>query len=436
MSAHRRSPRGHDGSELRASAVPELVVVAPLGRLDDPAVLVEMVEGRDVLGVVDERSGGHGPRWPVGAGKGDHEAATSRAPLAGTVSRVKHRTWLRRTCICGRVAFSSMSETEWLPEGFESVAFRLARAEQAALEIGQLALAWSNQGPIHLEETEVEASRHQLVVTGVRPIPPLIAMLFSEAVNHLRSAIENTVFRLVERERGEPLSERQSKAVEMPILEDEKTFDAWLADRVKRGIPELGRDSRIGRAIARVQPFVDDAAVSSISADLAQLMGADPELASPMLLLRKYSNEDKHRAIRTTVPQSTILRSDESFSSSDRRMRSLQVGQVLYTRATAESFEVTLNPAVFVRRPGTDTPVAPLRELDGIHRHVAHVVIPTLVRGLALTKSLPPAIELGDSGQSDRQRLDAAGWEYAWERASMAAIPAFLERLAAPPERL
>ena len=165
-------------------------------------------------------------------------------------------------------------------------------------------------------------------------------------------------------------------------------------------------------------------------------MGATPELASPLLLLRKYSNEDKHRAIQTVVSQSTVLRSNELFSSSDRQMRSLQVGQVLYTRTATESFELTLNPAVFVRRPDTHTPVAPLQELDGIHRHVAQVVIPTLVRGLALSKSLPPAIELGDNGRSERERLDAGGWEYARERASRAAVPAFLESQTAPPERL
>lgn len=261
-------------------------------------------------------------------------------------------------------------------------------------------------------------------------------MLFSEAINHLRSAIENTIFLLVERERGEPLPERQGRAVEMPILEDDATLQDWLASRVKRGVPELGGSSRLGRAIATLQPFDDTASVSSISADLARLMGATPELASPLLLLRKYSNEDKHRAIQTVVSQSTVLRSNELFSSSDRQMRSLQVGQVLYTRTATESFELTLNPAVFVRRPDTHTPVAPLQELDGIHRHVAQVVIPTLVRGLALSKSLPPAIELGDNGRSERERLDAGGWEYARERASRAAVPAFLESQTAPPERL
>ena len=331
---------------------------------------------------------------------------------------------------------SSVGETDWLPDGLESVAFRLARADQAALEIGKLALAWSGQGPVHLEEVRSEPGQHQLVVSGVRPIPPLIAMLFSEAINHLRSAIENTIFLLVERERGEPLPERQGRAVEMPILEDDATLQDWLASRVKRGVPELGGSSRLGRAIATLQPFDDTASVSSISADLARLMGATPELASPLLLLRKYSNEDKHRAIQTVVSQSTVLRSNELFSSSDRQMRSLQVSQVLYTRTATESFELTLNPAVFVRRPDTHTPVAPLQELDGIHRHVAQVVIPTLVRGLALSKSLPPAIELGDNGRSERERLDAGGWEYARERASRAAVPAFLESQTAPPERL
>lgn len=50
----------------------------------------------------------------------------------------------------------------------------------------------------------------------------------------------------------------------MPILADEKTLDSWLTVRVKRGVPELGRDSRLGRAIAGLQPFAGEVTVLSI----------------------------------------------------------------------------------------------------------------------------------------------------------------------------
>jgi hypothetical protein len=65
-------------------------------------------------------------------------------------------------------------DTAWLPSALEPVAFRLARADAAAFEIGELALTWSGQanGALSLTERESEGGRVDVVVEGIRSPAP------------------------------------------------------------------------------------------------------------------------------------------------------------------------------------------------------------------------------------------------------------------------
>jgi hypothetical protein len=54
------------------------------------------------------------------------------------------------------------------------------------------------RGPLTLEQVHGSApGTVDAVVTALRPIPPVAALLFSEAINHLRAALDNVVFHLV-----------------------------------------------------------------------------------------------------------------------------------------------------------------------------------------------------------------------------------------------
>lgn len=323
-------------------------------------------------------------------------------------------------------------ETAWLPSELAPVALRLARADEAAFTIGELALEWSRQ-PLDCAQVDNGDAGIDLVVNGIRPVPPLLSMLFSEAIHHLRGAIENTLFHLVSASRGEELPETQARAIEMPIYEDPSDLEKWQKARTKRGVAELGTESNLGQRIAKLQPYADPAAVHSHSTLYGALTGVEPETAHPMLLLQKYSNEDKHRAIRMAAARTLVQNWAEPFFTSDRSMRPLEVGDVLATTQRGVVVPVDLTSAVLVQRPESAAWVSPVRELDHLRRHVADIVIPTLVTGSARTRSVPPKIDLTDTGQEASARIRSGSWEPASQRLDRISAAALDEAIARPP---
>jgi hypothetical protein len=98
----------------------------------------------------------------------------------------------------------TVTRHEWLPDQLYPVAYRVARADECAFEIAKLAGRWSFDGPLGLVQY-VWQNRYSVRVDSVRPIPPRISLLFSEAVGHLRAALDNVVWFIVEQAQG-PLS--------------------------------------------------------------------------------------------------------------------------------------------------------------------------------------------------------------------------------------
>jgi hypothetical protein len=70
--------------------------------------------------------------------------------------------------------------------------------------------------------------------------------------------------------------------------------------------------------------------------------------------------------------------------------------------------EVDATTAVHVQRPG-QVWVAPGAELMQIHDYVSEVVIPTLLTGGVASPNLPRQVRLGDTGDTDEQRIEAGG---------------------------
>src|SRR5262245_469952 len=77
-----------------------------------------------------------------------------------------------------------------------------------------------------------------VVVAGVRPIPPVVELLFSEIVHHLRAAIDNVVYYKVEELRGSPLPADAARVVAMPIVQAADELENWAKKRANR-VPEL-----------------------------------------------------------------------------------------------------------------------------------------------------------------------------------------------------
>ncbi|UGT53346.1 hypothetical protein [Nocardia asteroides] len=310
---------------------------------------------------------------------------------------------------------SPASALDWLPEPLAAVSFRLARVHQAAEALGALAAHWSRSGPVELAQDE-DGERWVARVVGIRPVPPLAALLFSEAIHHLRAAVENTLFYLVENERGTQLTEQHARAVELPVVATEQDFRAWQ-NKVARKVPELGVETKLGRRVGSLQPYTDTISkVPSMPTRMAALSGARVEYEHPLRLLQRYSNLDKHRSLRFCAAATIVTTTDVDMKDTDLTFRSLEVGTELASTTPGKMIGLELNSALMIERPDSAVRVGPVAELTHLHRHVADVVVPTLVRGLSAPRAFPPQIELGDTGDSVTDRLSRAEGKLAHER--------------------
>jgi len=312
-----------------------------------------------------------------------------------------------------------MSDSEspsWLPPQLDSVALRLARADQLAYEIGDLAGEWSWNGPLTLTEFR-RGNAMELRVTSIRPIPPIASLMFSEAVNHLRAALDNVIWHLV-RKVNPKLSQAAERKVNMPIYDDPEKFRKWTEGMVGAKISAVGPSATLGKRLRQLQPFEDgQSRVGSISHRFAAASGQKIEYAHPLLLLQAYSNADKHRAVRFAAERTFTSDDRTPFGSQDHRHRELRIGDVLGGGQIGQRVEIEMQTAVMIRRPEPFSAwVSPVRELNKMRGYLSGIAFPTLLTGLALPIGLPPDIQLGDTGASTRERIAAGGWSDAPER--------------------
>lgn len=328
-----------------------------------------------------------------------------------------------------------MPTLSWLPEPLHHVALRLARADQLAYDLALVMLNWSrgtdDGGALEIRQVERTKGYYDVEVASVRPTPPVADMLFSEAIGHLRAALDNVVFYLAEQEHGQPLTPRQAKAVSMPICDTQDSFHRTLKKPIANGLACFEPTARLGGRLQAIQPFTDPATVPSQSPALATILNVDVVDANPLVLLREYSNHDKHRSIRVAVGRALVQRDDDWRRSVTAGMRPIEVGTVLETVEKGVLTGVELSPALLVQRPD-ESWVATGPELDGIARYVSDIAIPILVTGMALPGGLPVNIDLTDNGETIAGRAAKADNSRAHERARGVAAQALIEAYRRP----
>lgn len=280
-------------------------------------------------------------------------------------------------------------------------------------------VAWTGPGnAFEFEQVRNSKGLLDAVVSRVRPTPPAMQMVISEAVNHLRAAIDNVVFYLVEQARGGALPPEQAHLVAMPIQKSAGGLANWVSRRVKH-VPELGTGTILHTRIESLQPYRSLAVVTAVSVQLAALMGlTELHGVHPLLLLQGYSNEDKHRTIRPVGFRSVVTRNDKSFFGQNRQMRPIAVGDVLSADVQqGQPVMLETQTAIHIQRPDSQVWVGPGAELAQIHNFVADVVIPTLVTGAPVTSPLPRRVDLSDSAATVEERIRAGSAESAADRA-------------------
>lgn len=306
---------------------------------------------------------------------------------------------------------------DWMPAALEPVVYRLARADACAYAIADHISAWSFGQPIELEQVGRDGAAYDVVIRRVKPVAPAVALLFSEAIHHLRAALDNVIWHLVAQAHG-PLTARVARQVALPIHEDEEAYNRWIQQRVRDGLVAFSDTATLGQRVRSLQPFASTTeSVPSIGVVLAAISGVDREFGHPLKLLQDYSNEDKHRQIRVAAARTIASTYDRPIWEQDRRQQPVTAGMVIASGVRGTPQIVETNTAAAIKRPGElEAWVNPVKEVSALRRYAADVAIPTLLTGLTLPKSIPPSIDLGDTGLEDRERIAAGGHEDAEAR--------------------
>ena len=238
----------------------------------------------------------------------------------------------------------------WLPPELYPAALRIARADECAYAMGELAGMWSFEEPLVLEQLQ-HGDRYTIRVKAIRPIPPRISLLFSEAINHLRAALDNVVWHMVEVIQG-PVVGRVASQVRLPIYSDQTKFDNWCRDRARAGLTAFDTAADLGQRIRSLQPFVDKRSnVPSTQPWLAAVMGSQLELAHPLELLQGYSNGDKHRTVRVAVPRTSGGSVGQPLGEPGRAFVELKVGDVVSEGTWGQLTFLEQSSAVLIQRP-------------------------------------------------------------------------------------
>jgi len=321
---------------------------------------------------------------------------------------------------------------QWLPEPLEPVVARLARVDDCIGEMGDLSGRWSLDA-LELVQLRRKDGHFRTVISAIRPIPPVISLLFSEAINHLRAVLDNTVWYLVTEQMG-ALDDQAARAVAMPIYEESPKFAEW-AKKIRTRVPALGQEtSAAHQRVKSLQPFANGARIASVSATLAAMMDVEAEHVHPLLLLQAYSNLDKHRAIAVMVGRMMTNSAGLPMLAQDRSFRHMGVGTVLAEGSWGTPVPIESSAAVMVERPAPwAAAVSPATETQLLHDWVRQEALPRLVTGSSeVATALPVTVELGDDGRTMGERITKPRRSSAQDRLDAINAQRFLEAMTKP----
>jgi len=301
-----------------------------------------------------------------------------------------------------------MSST--FPAHLNSLALRLGHVDELAEDIAELCFAFVRSNPLELRERR-EAGRAYLIVHKIDEVPPVLGLLFSDAINQLRSSLDNALVLLIEHTRGARLTGPAERAAQFLIYDDESKYLEALR-RMLPKLPELALDEALGRRMYELQPFRPLERIREMRTRRAGATHGGHHLR----VLQEYSNADKHRRPHVFGVGNAKTRSITGAADVHAEdVSEVAVGQQVSATDVGANEIVEVWPFVGLRRPLAGELVPPGAELNELHRYVAELAIPRLA-GLPDGVSLPPRVDLRSLGLSEAERAATASITYAHER--------------------
>lgn len=330
---------------------------------------------------------------------------------------------------------------EWLPEQLIPAALRLVRADRLAYELGETVALWSKDSPYRLVE-ERRGKDYQVYVESIRPPPPLASLLFSEAINHARAALDNVVWHLVEEAQGS-VPQAAERSLAFPIHDTQASFTTWQTGMVKKGVNSVAAGTDLAQRIEAIQPFTETRIIASATPFLATYTASRVEEANPLKLLQGYSNTDKHRSIRMAMARQRI--EDPTGPLAPAGFDEVKVGVPFIRGLVGDNKPMDSSAALLIERPDPyGAFVPPATELSRLVAYCTDVALPVLCTGSEHVGGIGRGGELGDSTASWRDRVApdglapagvslrvrmkqmvAAAWTVPWATPEMREVEAF-----------
>jgi hypothetical protein len=298
-------------------------------------------------------------------------------------------------------------DADWLPDAFLPLLFKLSRANHLCNELADLLLDLGEQDVLDLV-TVVRDGKSICHLRGVVTPPPAIGLVFGDAINQLRSALDHAVLMIVEQERGETLSSKLSQRTSFPVCRDPKAFTKWCEDRSK-ALPQLAPGSPIASRLEALQPFhpsqIDPEASSPTHDSTATLFltptSSDGQLLvehHPLAGLAAWSNEDKHRRLNVAILRSVFqgIMPDPAYHPSPPEYEWLASGHDLipgtdlWAVSAGSTMVADVHPYAAIMRPETRLWRPPVSEINIYQRWVGETALPFLITGKGDTPPLPP----------------------------------------------
>jgi|GEM_PF-4075598 len=301
--------------------------------------------------------------------------------------------------------------SQGLPAHLASLALRLGRVDELVADIAHACFAFVRSNPVEMRERR-RGDTAELFVHAVDPVPPIIGLAFSDAVNQMRSTLDNALVLLLEQERREPLTGRAERAAKFLIHEKEAEYYNTLKPML-RHLPELAPDQPLGLRMFEMQPFRP---LERIRQMRVRSGNGDTHGGHHLRVLQAYSNADKHRRPHIfTVGNAALASTMGAASFHTAPLAELVEGQVISSTRDKKIDVIEFWPFVGVRRPDVGELVPPGAELDELHRYLGQVALPRLA-GLPQGSFFPPQVDLRSLGRTEQERVATASPSYAHAR--------------------
>ncbi|GAA2074027.1 hypothetical protein [Microbacterium hatanonis] len=288
----------------------------------------------------------------------------------------------------------------WLPDHQAHVLYTVAYVDSTIGELGSVLHDYLAKDPLKLIP-RFTPTHEDVVLAGIDPLPQSVPRLFADALNQSRNMLEHALFAEVAHRAGRSLTEKESKALEIPAAKSPDAFQQWCKHPNRRSLALFGYGAELTNRLDRIQPYqrTDNA-------------------NHPLRLLVEFTNHAKHRepAVAFTRVGRVDVGTPSQAPRSAEHQEVVKIGEVLASAPRGSRVEVSIWPQVMVQRPHTGEWRTLMHEVRHIEDWVRRMALPILIEGRTDLPVVPPHLNIRQGYADVAEAWAAAGTVAAADR--------------------